>query len=641
MSVLAHQRRLLSLLLGLLLLARCSDAPVGPCCELPVGLVVSGPVRALSLVANTAPTWAVSRSESDSSAPVVYISLSTGTVPGGSLATVYRVGDRDSLITAVLDGGFDPVPIVASAGDSVEVRVTDAGGNTLFQKGAAIAAVKAPIVVRTSPPPRKRDVPLNASIVDVFSEPVVTTTDAIQLFRGEFRVTGSVDVLQGTSTTVVFVPSAPLAANTSYRLVVTQAVRDLAGNPLEAAYVTEFETGTAQVGAVRQVSVVPATVDVRLGGRVQLTAIARDHTGTPLAGIPVTWSSDDPTLAAVSPSGLVTTLSLGLAHIRADFEGVTGAAALNIFGDQIAYTSLYSPDWLIFVMNADRPSDGDLSFNKSLAEGEFPNWSPDGTRIAFLSARDGYWNIYAVNADGSGIIRLTNDSAYADHDYSWSPDGSRLAFSAGRLTRDIFVINTDGTGLTRLTTDSLSDFAPAWSPDGSKIAFSSNRDTGDGYDLSIYVMTADGSDAIRLTNDSARDSDPNWSPDGSKLAFTRDWPSDTSKSGVHVMNADGSGLQRISQGHSPRWSPDGTKILFLGMGIGVSDPNGSGLHRIAVSYDSNPITSPAGWSPDGTKIAFVNLGWIWVVNADGSGLQNLTPNNVLPMRTPAWRPRTP
>ena len=180
------------------------------------------------------------------------------------------------------------------------------------------------------------------------------------------------------------------------------------------------------------------------------------------------------------------------------------------------------------------------------------------------------------------------------------------------------------------------DLRPAWSPDGSKIVFSSNRD-GDGYDR-IYVMTADGSGVNRLTNDSARDSDPNWSADGSKLAFTRDWPSDTSKSGVHVMNADGSGLQRIGPGHSPRWSPDGTKILFLGIGILVSDPNGSGLHRVAVSYDSN---EPASWSPDGTKIAFINLGWIWVVNADGSGLQNLTPNNYLPSRTPAWRPWKP
>src|SRR5207253_5550653 len=128
MSVLAHPTRLLSLLIGLLLFARCSDTPVGPCCPPPppAGLFVSDPVPAPSLVAKTGPARASSRSESDSSATVVYVSLSPGTVPGGSVAFVYRVGDTDSHITAVLDGGFDPVPVVANAGDSVEVRVADA-----------------------------------------------------------------------------------------------------------------------------------------------------------------------------------------------------------------------------------------------------------------------------------------------------------------------------------------------------------------------------------------------------------------------------------------------------------------------------------------------------------------------------------
>ena len=65
----------------------------------------------------------------------------------------------------VLAGGFDPVPIVAQAGDSIDVVVTDASGATVYHTGAAVAAARRPVIVRTEPPPKKRDVPLNASVV--------------------------------------------------------------------------------------------------------------------------------------------------------------------------------------------------------------------------------------------------------------------------------------------------------------------------------------------------------------------------------------------------------------------------------------------------------------------------------------------
>jgi Tol biopolymer transport system component len=306
--------------------------------------------------------------------------------------------------------------------------------------------------------------------------------------------------------------------------------------------------------------------------------------------------------------------------------------------DQIAYSSLYSPDWVIFVVSADSTITGDLDFYENLAEGQLPTWSPDGSRIAFLSSRGGNReNIYVMNADGSGQSRLTNDTVFAAYPYSWSPDGSRLAFAAGQTKGHIFVVATDGSGLTRMTSDSVADGSPAWSPDGTKIAFV----RADGSDSRIYVMKADGSAVIRLTNASASDYDPHWSAEGSKLAFTRYWPSDTANSGVHVMNADGMGLHRIGPGHSPRWSPDGTRILFLGIGVWVANSDGSGLHQVADSYDSNPVTSPASWSPDSRRIAFVNLGQVWTVNADGSGLQDLIQNGCCQKRNPVWRPRKP
>jgi len=302
--------------------------------------------------------------------------------------------------------------------------------------------------------------------------------------------------------------------------------------------------------------------------------------------------------------------------------------------DQIAFSS-YRNGWEILVMNVDSSMWDARNLTNNPADDLFPVWSPDGSRIAFLSSRGGNRaNIYVMNADGSGLRRLTTDSVFAAYPYSWSPDGSRLAFAAGQYTGHIFVVTADGSGLIRLTNDSVADGSPAWSLDGTNIAFV----RADGSGSRIYVMNADGSAVIPLTNAGASDYDPHWSVQASKLAFTRYWPSDTSSSGVHVMNADGLGLHRISPGHSPRWSPNGTRILFQDVGVSVTDTNGLNVHRVADNYDTN---DPANWSADGTRIVWVSLGKIFVVNADGSGTKDLTNDYPLPSTTPVWRPRRP
>jgi TolB protein len=94
-----------------------------------------------------------------------------------------------------------------------------------------------------------------------------------------------------------------------------------------------------------------------------------------------------------------------------------------------------------------------------------------------------------MNANGSGTVRLTNDAAQ-DGQSAWSPDGTKIAFSTNRDGNlEIYVMNANGTGQTRLTNNiGFADLDPDWSPDGSKIAFSSNRDGN----LEIYSMNADG-----------------------------------------------------------------------------------------------------------------------------------------------------
>ena len=230
-----------------------------------------------------------------------------------------------------------------------------------------------------------------------------------------------------------------------------------------------------------------------------------------------------------------------------------------------------------------------------------PAWSPDGSRIAFNSDRDGNTEVYAMNADGSGVARLTYNDA-VDGGPAWSPDGRRIAFESTRDGNwEIYVMNADGSGVTRLTHNDAYDWSPAWSPDGRRIAFHSKRDGN----REIYVMNADGSGVTRLTYNGAFDSGPNWSPDGRRIAFGSDRDGDFE---VYVMNADGSGVTRLADndGGTPAWSPDGRRIAFSSERDGnweiyVMNADGSGVTRL--THNSGRDLFPA-WSPDGRQIAF-------------------------------------
>src|ERR1700694_1411441 len=177
-------------------------------------------------------------------------------------------------------------------------------------------------------------------------------------------------------------------------------------------------------------------------------------------------------------------------------------------------------------------------------------------RIATGAWRSGQQQIVVMDPTGGSELQLTN-SAYPDRNQypSWSPDGTRIAFTAFRNGTDntyvnIYVMNADGTGLIRLTTDAGNDIEPAWSPDGTQIAFASDRDHKFlPFHGEIYTMNPDGSNPVRLTNTpTAGNFRPGWSPDGTKITFTSDRP-DHSLDQQWVMNADGSNPINLSNGH--------------------------------------------------------------------------------------------
>jgi len=138
-----------------------------------------------------------------------------------------------------------------------------------------------------------------------------------------------------------------------------------------------------------------------------------------------------------------------------------------------------------------------------------PAWSPDGSKIAFRSLRDGNGEIYVMDADGSNVMRVTDDPA-EDSSPSWSPDGSQIAFQSDRAGgRHIFVMNADGSDVRQLTFGEQRDGFPSWSPDGEWIAFDRvvTREN-----IEILVTRLDGSELINVTNNPARDAFPAWGP---------------------------------------------------------------------------------------------------------------------------------
>ena len=225
-----------------------------------------------------------------------------------------------------------------------------------------------------------------------------------------------------------------------------------------------------------------------------------------------------------------------------------------------------------------------------------PEWSPDGTSVAFVSERAGRSHIYLqATMTGAPPRQLTRDPGFDDTDPAWSRNGRRIAFVREDEfgTDYLYTMNTDGTGVRflleaedlccpewspdgrllalglnseivvvdrngrgrHLVTGASSNSSPTWSPDGRWIAFTSDRDDNDDWD--IFVVEAGGGPAKQLTDNDVEDVWPDWSPDGRLIAFSRGAIEEL-ESSIHIMRPDGKGVRRVpltTPADAPSWQP--------------------------------------------------------------------------------------
>jgi TolB protein len=199
--------------------------------------------------------------------------------------------------------------------------------------------------------------------------------------------------------------------------------------------------------------------------------------------------------------------------------------------------------------------DGSPSSAASWAFEGHPEWSPDGTKLVMIGGPQSNPQIFVTNADGTNPVRVTSNGSGGNRagtnvDPSWSPDGTKILFVGCPISicvsvqYEVYRVNADGTGETRLTSDLSQDNDPYYSPDGTQIAWLRNTANAKVAAWGIYLMSADGTNEHAVIDDGKINSKPGWFHDGSAIYFHR-----TTVVGIPFnvwrINPDGTGLAEV------------------------------------------------------------------------------------------------
>ena len=301
----------------------------------------------------------------------------------------------------------------------------------------------------------------------------------------------------------------------------------------------------------------------------------------------------------------------------------------------------------LFHFHADvSPADSRIVYSTCRFATDPPSWwspfsrDPDSLLYRYYDLATRHYEIATANIEGAETRRLT-ENIHLDHFPVWSPDGTRIAFVSDpkdwyERNIQLYTMASDGSDVRLLATtlERVALYPPVWSPDGKRIAFVGLESR---FQRVVYIIGADGSDLTRI---SGTDSVPSWSPDGLELAFAMGGED----GGIYTVHPDGTGLRLITPARASvvSWSPDGRELLFIADRTAhVIGVDGSGLRAIdlaTVPWVKSPTVVNAAWSPNGSRIAMLifdgdlpdlrlgyynSVGRVVTVAADGTDLRTL------------------
>lgn len=325
-----------------------------------------------------------------------------------------------------------------------------------------------------------------------------------------------------------------------------------------------------------------------------------------------------------------------LRNVDAGFKSAIGLSVEELSDRwQKEQKVLYWPD----IAKREEPEDFATRLSNHVKEGNFyntsPAISPQGDKIAFISDRDDYFDVFVLSTIDNTVKKLVDGQRTKNFEelhlltpgMSWSPDGKRIAMTAKSGERDaIYLIDVNSGDEEKLEFDLEGIFSVDWSHQGDKLLFVGNTS----YQSDIYEYNLTTKALRNLTDDPFSDSDPVWAPDGKTIYFVSDRRDNLSRNmlparfrmihanfkqlDIYAMDVASGAITRITKDEesdetSPVVGPDGKKLLY------VSDRNGNGnvYERDLVTGAERPVTNAItgvyqlSLSDDGNKLAFSAL----------------------------------
>jgi uncharacterized protein YjdB len=318
-----------------------------------------------------------------------------------------------------------------------------------------------------------------------------------------------------------------------------------------------------------EIALEPARAGLLVGQRTTLRPLLRDQAATTGRTPGAQWSSDRTEVATVREGGIVDALSPGRAVITATMPwGRKATADVFVVGDLLLSSNRAGTPG-VYQMRAPGPATL-LPVLVDSATNLQAVLSPDRTRVAFSSNRNGSFDIYLIDPDGQNLRRLTS-SPGNEGEPAWTPDGTRIVYTSTTGTNtQITIMSADGGESRQLTIASAGNHSPSVSADGRTIAFVSARDGNH----AIYTMSLDGSNQRRLVKTSARQTSPRFFRNGD-LAYVVERGG--SSKGSRVM----------------RWSPGGGDTQLLETEQPIS--------YLAVSRDGDRLAFVVAQLKDGSR----------------------------------------